>query len=469
MNLGKETASLFFSHIINSLAGFVATFAIARVLGAEGVGIYALGVATMTWLMIPVNGVQRGLTKRISEGVDVDSYLTAGIFLHIVIGAVIATGLVVFSGFVNRYVGVTVAGLLAAMYFGNALFKGVGAALEGEKKVAHYGWLRALERIVRTLLQLGFVLAGFTVTSLFFGHAVSLTIASVLGAILIGPGPSMPRLRHFQRLVDFAKYSWLGGMKGKTFGWMDTIVLGFFVGSSLIGIYEVAWTLASFFVLVANSVRSTLFPELSELSTEGRDERIHHYINEGIVFTGIFLIPGFFGGLAVGTDVLRIYRPEFAKGTTVLILLVAARTFDAYGTQFVSAINAVDRPDIAFRVNGAFVAINLFLNVVMVARFGWQGAAVATLISGLVSMVLGYRALGNLIGRPKVPFGEIARQLFAGLLMLLVVKAVSSFLPGGHFVTLTLVSVGAIVYGGILIAISTRIRRKALSLLGALY
>ncbi|TKX86631.1 flippase [Halorubrum sp. SS5] len=463
MNLGRETASLFVSHVTNSLAGFVATFAIARVLGAEGVGVYALGVATMTWLMIPINGVQRGLTKRISEGIDPGSYLVAGILIHVVLGGIITTALLVLSEYVNRYIGVTVAGLLAAMYFGNTLFKGVGAALEGEKKVARYGWLRALERIVRTVLQVGLILAGFTVSSLFLGHAISLMIASAIGGLLIGPWPAVPRVRHFWRLVDFAKYSWLGGMKGKTFGWMDTIVLGFFVGSSLIGIYEVAWALASVLMLVANSVRSTLFPELSELSTDDREERIHHYLNEGIVFTGIFLIPGFFGGIAVGSDLLRIYRPEFTQGATVLVILIAARTFDAYGTQFVSAINAVDRPEIAFRVNGAFVAVNLVLNVTLIARYGWQGAAVATLISGIVSLILGYRALSGLIGRPKVPFEEIFRQVVAGVIMFFAVVIGGRILPENHLATIVLIGGGAVVYGGILFAISTRIRQKALS------
>jgi O-antigen/teichoic acid export membrane protein len=466
MNLGKKTASLFLSHVTNSLAGFVATFAIARVLGAEGVGIYALGVATMTWLMIPVNGVQGGLTKRISEGTDVNSHLTAGITLHIAIGGIIATGLIILSEFVNRYVGVTVASLLAVMYFGNTVFKGVGAALEGEKKVAHYGWLRALERIVRTGLQVGLILAGYTVSSLFLGHAVSLIVASVLGAIFIGPQPSIPRLHHFRRLLDFARFSWLGGMKGKTFGWMDTIVLGFFVGSSLIGIYEVAWTLASFFVLVANSVQSTLFPELSELSTDGREDRIHHYLNEGMVFTGIFLIPGFFGGLAVGADVLRIYRPEFTQGAIVLVVLIAARMFDAYGTQFVSAINAVDKPEVAFRVNGAFVVLNLSLNVLLVSQIGWYGAAAATLLSGLVSLILGYQALSNLIGPPKVPYGEILRQFFAGLAMFGVVVGIDQFFPASHVGTIALVEFGAIVYLLVLLAVSTRIRRKMVSMSG---
>ena len=468
MRLGKTTLLHFVSQVVVSVAGFMATFAIARVLGAEGVGMYALGVAIVTWLVVPMNGLRQSLTKRLSEGTDQHSYFTAGVIMHVVAGVVVVSTLLLFSGAVNRYVGAQVASLVAAVFVAHTGFAMVGGILEGEKKVADYGWLRAFERIARTVLQIALIVAGYGVAGLFFGHAVSLTIAVGIGIVLMGFTVSVPERRHFRSLLDFAQYSWLGGLKGRTFGWMDTIVLGFFVASSLVGVYEVAWTLASFFVLVANSIRSTLFPELSELSMADRDDRIHHFINEGLVFTGIFLIPGFFGALALGTDILRIYSPEFTQGAIVLLLLIGARTFDAYGSQLVSAINALDRPEVAFRINGLFVVLNVTLNVVLIATFGWYGAAVATLLSGIVTLLLSYWAIARLIGRPNVPYGEILRQIIAGLVMLSIVYAIDPIVPQGHYMTILLVGVGIAVYLLSLLALSSRIREKTAALVRSL-
>lgn len=468
MRLGKTTLAHFLSQVLVSVAGFVATFAIARILGAEGVGMYALGVAIIMWLKIPPSGLTDSLTKRISEGTERGEYLAAGVVLQGVLGVFIAALLVAFAGPVNRYVGARVAGLIAAVFLADAGFVTVGAALEGQKRVARYGWLRAFERLVRTGAQIGLILLGYGVSGLFFGHAASLAVAATVGIALLGLRASVPTRRHFRSLLDFARYSWLGGLKGRTFGWMDTIVLGFFVTSSLVGIYEVAWTLASFFVLVANSIQSTLFPELSDLSTTDRDDRIHHYINEGLVFTGIFLIPGLFGTIALGTDVLRIYSPEFTRGTVVLLLLIGARLFDAYGAQLVSAINALDNPEVAFRVNGLFVAINVTLNVVLVAVFGWYGAAVATLISGVVTLLLSYRALSRLIGAPTVPYAEIGREVAAAVVMLGFVVAIDPFVPQNHYTTVLLVLVGVAVYTLTLLGLSTRIRKKTTALAGSI-
>lgn len=468
MRLGKTTLVHFISQVVVSLAGFVATFAIARVLGAEGVGMYALGVAIVTWLVVPLNGLRQSLTKRISEGTEKHSYFTAGVLMHIVVGVLVVGALLLFSGPVNRYIGGQVTGLVAAVFLAHTAFTMVGGALEGEKKVAQYGWLRAFERLARTGLQIGLILAGYGIAGLFFGHAVALTIAVVAGIVLVGLRLSVPKQRHFRSLLDFAQYSWLGGLKGRTFGWMDTIVLGFFVTSSLVGVYEVAWTLASFFVLVANSIQSTLFPELSELSTDDHDDRIHHYINEGLVFTGIFLIPGFFGAVALGTDILRIYSPEFTQGAIILLLLIGARTFDAYGSQLVSAINAIDRPEVAFKINGLFVVLNVSLNVALIVTFGWYGAAIATLLSGIVTLLLSYWYLARIIGAPAIPYGEISRQVIAGFVMLGVVYTVDPVIPQSHYMTILLVSIGVAVYLLVLLTLSTRVREKTSALAGSI-
>ena len=464
MRLGKTTLSHFISQVVVSGAGFVATFAIAQVLGAEGVGVYALGAALLIWLKVPATGLSRGITKRISELDDPGAYLTTGGLLMAGFGGLVAAAILMFDRQVNEYVGASVAGLLVVLFLSDVLFGFVGGVLEGEKKVARFGWLKACERVGRTVVQIVLLLAGYGIAGLFFGHAVALAVTALAGLALVGVRPAMPDRSHARSLVDFAQYSWVGAVKGRSFGWMDTVVLGFFVGSTLIGIYEVAWNLASFLVLVSNSVQRTLFPEISELSSADRSDRIHHYLEEGLVFTGIFLIPGFFGAIAVGEAVLRIYSPEFGQGVYVLLLLIGARTLDAFGTQFLSAVEANDRPDIAFRVNSVFVVSNISLNVVLVSMFGWYGAAIATLVSGAVTLVLSYAAVSSLIGSVDVPYAEMGKQVVAGGAMFFLVDPAGRLLPQNPYATVLVVLLGAVTYVCVLVAISERIRGKVAGL-----
>jgi len=465
MRLGKTTIVHFLSQVFISLAGFVATFAIARILGAEGLGTYAVAVALLFWLNVPASAIGNAINKRVSEGADRGSYLTAGFMLNAVVAAAVAIAIAAFAEQVDAYIGASVSDLIAALAISNVAMMTVIWSLNGQKKVGHTGVLRALERVGRTGFQVALILLGYGLSGLLVGHAASLAAAALLGVVLFEVRPSMPTRKHTRSLLDYARYSWLGTIKTRAFGWMDTIVLAFFVPSALIGIYEVSWTLASTLALVSNSVRQTLFPELSELSVEDNYDRVHHYLNEGLVFTGVFAVPGLFGAAVIGPRLLKIYRPEFTRGATILLVLIVARTLAAFGSQFLSAINAIDRPDVAFRINLVFVVSNVVLNVALISQFGWYGAAAATAISATITLSLGYLALASLIGRPEIPLREIAREFVASFAMAGAVYALATVAPDSHYATVGLVLVGGAVYAAVLVWLSTRVREKAVALL----
>lgn len=465
MRLGRTTTIHFLSQVVVSVSGFVATLIIARLLGSTILGQYSVAVALgFFWLVIPATAIGQAIMKRVSEGEDRESYLSAGLVLNFAVALVLVGVVLFFEGLVNRYVGADVGYLVALLVGASVLFRTTTAGLNGQKKVGLVGGLTALERLGRTGGQVGFILLGYGVAGLLVGHVLSLAVVGFLGVYFYEVGLTLPRKKDFDDIVYYARYAWLGSLKARVFGWMDTLILALFVSSSLIGIYEVAWGLASLLGMVSGSIRSTLFPEISELSVNDHYDRIHHYLNEGLVFAGIFVIPGLFGGAVVGSDLLQIYRPEFQQGYVVLLLLIGAYMWEVYGSQLISAINAVDRPDVAFRVNLVFVGVNIALNFVLIYYLGWYGAAVATLVSSFVWMFLGYVSLSKIIGRPDIPLMEIGYEFGAAGLMALFLLFLDPLVPDDHVTTVVLVLLGAVVYVVILGVVSERIRRKGLSL-----
>lgn len=466
MRLGRQTAIHFAARIIISVSGFVATFVIARFLGADVLGKYAVVVALgYFWLVLPSNAINAALTKRISEGVDRGAYLTAGFAINGVLALCLAGLILLASGPISRYVGAPVSEYVALLTVSSVAFTTVIAALYGQKKVGSGGILKAVERGGRTVAQVALLLFGFEFAGLIVGQVASLFLTAVLGLFLFEVRPAKPGVRHVRSLSEYARYSWLGTLQSRMFGWMDTIVLAFFVTSSLIGIYEVAWGLASVLGMINSSIRETLFPEVSELAIDDEYERIHHYLSEAMTFCGIFVIPGLFGAAVLGDRVLRIYHPEFQAGHGILLILISSYIANVYASQFLSAINALNRPDIAFRVNLAFVVTNMALNVVLVMGYGWYGAAVATAMSAVIMLILSYRSLVSLIGQPQIPFIEIGREISAGLFMAVVVIPFEWFAPTGNYVTIGIVLFGAVVYVATLVTLSVRIRQKVRSIL----
>jgi O-antigen/teichoic acid export membrane protein len=238
---------------------------------------------------------------------------------------------------------------------------------------------------------------------------------------------------------------------------MDTVVLGLFVANGLIGVYEIAWNLASILAIFGVSASRAVFPKMSQLASEGEHSEVSHLLNEAVRFTGLFLIPGLVGGALIGDRVLQVYGSSFVKGYHILLVLIAARTVYAYEAQFVSALNAINRPDLGFKIEGVFLVVNLVLNLILVSEFGWYGAAVATFVSALVALVIGYVAVSRVIDF-TLPLAEIARQTGASLIMGGLVLLGESVLSGGMFVTFGLVLLGAATYFVVLLALSPKLR-----------
>lgn len=465
LKLGKTAAFHFLTQVVVSLSGFIATFAVARLLGAGPLGVYAKAVAVLFLVAVPIIAVHTAVIKRMSEGEDRAEFFGAGLVIvgAIVVGLVVAA--LVARPYFEAYIGAPVTAEFILLLVGTGAFRLLQAVLSGEKRVARSGVIQSVERIVRTALQIGFILVGYAVSGLLLGHGLALVTAAVIGLALVDTRPRMPDRSHLQSLAAYSRFSWLARLKSRAFSWTDTAVLGFFVTSSLIGVYEVAWTLSAALILVSKSIQHTLFPELSDLGTHDDFERIHHFLNEGLVFTGVFCIPGLVGAALIGPRLLAIYDQEFRVGGSVLVILITAQLVAAYGEQFVSAINAIDHPEVAFRISGLFVVANVVLNVALVSVYGWEGAAVATAISAGGLSVAGFAALSRLVGRPSLPWAEFGAQVLASTVMGGVLYLTRFTVPMTWNWTLVLVFGAAAVYSGVLVTVSTRIRGKAVSLI----
>jgi len=295
------------------------------------------------------------------------------------------------------------------------------------------------------------------------GYVIGGIIVGVIGLYWVSTRPTRPGRRHFRSLFNYAKYSWLGGLKGRTFNDIDILILGVFVPTSLVGVYAVAWSLAKFLTLFARAIRQTLFPEISFKSVQETEQAAAGLVEDSLAYTGLIAIPGFVGGTILAERILRLYGPEFVQGAVVLGLLIFAVVIHSYQKQLLNALNAIDRPDIAFRINAIFIALNAGLNVILIQQYGIEGAAIASILSVLVILVLTHRALARILDF-SVPIGEISRQISAAIVMGITVwfslEAIQVYnMIGNNAITVfLLVMCGATIYFLTLLAISPYFR-----------
>lgn len=467
MRLGQTSLSYFLSSLLASAIGFLATLYIARMLGAEPLGIYNLAISLVSWLAVAAKvGISGAITKRVSEGDDRGHYAVAGASLIATFFLIFTAGALFFRHQVNDYIGYPAALFVVLILLAVLVNSLLNSLLVGLHLVHVSGFLSPLKIGGRAVAQIVLIGLGMSTLGLFIGHITGFAFVIVIALYFVIrnlPEISLPRKRHYKDLVDFAKYSWLGSLQSRMFNYTDIIVLGFFVSSGLIGVYAVAWNIGQFLILFSGALKSTLFPEMSEISANQDAQAVSRIVEQSLSFGGLFLIPGLFGGILLGERILRIYGPEFPQGAEVLALLIIANLFMGYQNQLLNTLNAIDRPDLSFRVNAVFVVANLILNVVLIYLYGWVGAAVATAVSVSISLVLAYRHVDNIIDF-ELPAGEITKQWVAAMVMATLVY-VGLFVENtyrilGHNVAtvLILVAIGAGTYFVVLLGLSTEFR-----------
>ena len=471
MRIGQTSIVVFVSKLLGSALGFIATLYFARELGAEVIGVYALVMTVVSWLVLITNlGVGGATIKRISEGDQQGEYLTAGIMWVLLLGVVVSIATILgqpllesYISEFDQYVALSVVWFVVMFIFAGLFRRIVLRALKGERKVHIAGLLNPVNIGGQSLIQIGLVLTGFGLLGMLVGFVLGTVLAGLIGLFWVTIRPAWPSKHHFRSLFNYAKFNWLGGLKSRTYNQIDILFLGVFVPTSLVGVYSVAWSLSTFLDLFGNAVRSTIFPELSYTSTQESRQAAAGLVEDALAYTGLIATPGLVGGVILSDRLLQLYGETFVEGTSVLGLLILAVLFYSYQKQLMNGLNGLDRPDLAFRVNAVFIALNAGLNLLLIWQFGIEGAAVATAFSTAISLVLAYYMLSQLITF-GLPYVQIARQWAAALGMGVVVLIARQLLETTEIIShnaiivVGLVGVGAGVYFLALLAIAPEFR-----------
>lgn len=466
MNLSEKVAVSTFSDVVITVVGFAGTLYFARTLGAGPLGTFALGLTVVQVFLVLDFGVGHAAMKRISADNEADAHFSAALLVYggVLVGAVAA--ILLFRERVNAYLGGEFALIVAVIFAFQRLYQMLNTAIKGRNRVHVRDSIDAAEQLVRVGAQALLVFLGFRTLGLFLGYATSFAVAVLVASLYylrrLSLSVTVPSRDHFRSLYEFSKYAWIGQFKSRALSWTDVTVMGFFVANSVIGVYQVAWTLAMTFQILAKSLGRNLFPEVSEEDSSGGSERVASLARQSFVFAGLLPIPGVVGAALLGDRVLYVYGAEFREGATILVVLAGVSLLRAYEGSVYSIANGVNRPRISFVSSLLFVVANVGLNVLLVSRYGAIGAAVATVLAVLVSLVVAYRLVGRHV-EFSLPIGEVGLQVGAAAVMGVLVWWLESRLAPLSFPELLLVvGLGAGVYFALVVGVSEEVRSTVL-------
>lgn len=468
MNLARSSLLLFAAKAVGSLVSIIGLTYFAQELGPTSLGIFFLFQASLSVLAIPADfGVQYAVEKRLSEDRGGGIITTAVILRGLSTGLVFA-GIILFRGPVNSYIGGEVAlvlGIAVVMYSLSQLTEKI---LNGELRVGTSAGIQFSRQVVWILSGVVLVSLGWGFRGLMYAYIVGTGFMLVLGLFLKDTPFGRPRREHLDLLTSYSKYSFVSSLTSAAYNWTDLLIIGLILTQTDVGAYEVAWRVSAFVVLFSNAVSTTIFPQISEWSSENQYEKIESIIPDAVTSSVIFVIPAFFGGSLLGSRILEtLFGTEFTIAAAALSILLLEKVFQAIHGILGRSLQAIDKPHLAARAALVAMGTNIVLNIVLVELFGLAGAATATLISFVLNTLLHARYLSHFVDI-KINEIEIGWSLFSSIVMAVVLQYSRSFVPAVNLWTLGgLVSLGVAIYVGV-VMLYTPLRRKAIETSGTL-
>lgn len=161
----------------------------------------------------------------------------------------------------------------------------------------------------------------------------------------------------------------------------DIVLLGYFVDPDEIGIYFAVTRIANLMAFICFALSALAVPKFAELHAAGKRAELQTFMHGVIQWifwptlaAGLFL-------LAIGEYALGLFGDGFTAGYSVLWLLMLGFLARAATGPIEYLLNMTGNQNATAFAYGTVAVLNVGLNLVLVPRFGLEGAAASTAIS----------------------------------------------------------------------------------------
>jgi O-antigen/teichoic acid export membrane protein len=234
----------------------------------------------------------------------------------------------------------------------------------------------------------------------------------------------------------------------------DLLFLRYLKGSEAAGAYAAAYTFIAFASNLLVAYAHGVMPSLTR-SASAPSAHVPVYESAQAQVIALALPAALGGAVVAGALMQLVFGAAFGAGEVALRWLSLSLPFAALREVAVVAVVVGGGERRLVRVNFVVVVCNVLLNVALVPLYGLRGAALATLATEIVRLLLVARIAATL-GYEAPLTRRLAKPVAAGLAMLLVLQVTG---PAPLWRALV---AGAVSYGGVLTLLGgIRFRRGA--------
>lgn len=395
----KNTSWVGGFRISSRLVAFLKLAILARLLTPEQFGVYGVAVLVLAFVEIfTETGIN---TVLIQEKRDIGKYIDTAWTISMIRGVLIsfmifATAPIV-AQFFNSEASLVLLRLISLVPLIRGFINPSVVKFHKELRFDKEFWFRIAIFCVDAFVAVVFAVVTKNPTALVFGFIAGAVLEVALSFVLVSPRPSFKFRKGIAKQI-IARGKWMTGIGifQYLFRQGDDVVVGKFLGSGSLGIYQAAYKLSTLPVSeIADVVSKVAFPTFVKITDNPkRLKKIFYQTLLAVVSLSILLAA--FISLFSETIVLILLGRNWLEVVPILKILVVFGVLKAFTGTFHSIFLATQKQQYVTSltfVSTVFLFIAIFP---LLFKFGLTGVAYATIIGSFAAVPVSFYYLRKL-------------------------------------------------------------------------
>lgn len=308
--------------------------------------------------------------------------------------------------------------VLLVVVLSNNLFQIARGVFYGRRREQPAEIASTVRKTIYVALGLALAYLGFGVAGVLAAYAVALAVVAVALGGLAASSTSTRLAIDLSTLDTVGRYGLVqavGGIAAVLLYKTDILLVEYFTDASRTALYQAALLPAEYVWFVPSAIQVALLQNASHHWARDELDTIDRNARRGLKYAALSLVLFGVGLFVLADDFLAVYfGPDYAASAMPLRILLIGTLFFGVTRVLVPVLQATGRLRYTEGLTVLALGVNVVCNVVLIPRYGIEGAAIGTAISYVFVFVGGVfvwtRTEFSLLGR-----GELLR--FGGLLV----------------------------------------------------
>lgn len=406
----KNTVTLMIAYGIQPFISFYLIIAISRYMGVGGLGEYrTIFNYVAVFQIVAAFGLKNLLTREIArqrqsaQGLLAAASVIALFFAFISSGLMIATAMVL-SSEPAVHQGVYLASI---SLFAAALADAYEGVMAGFEDLSWIGYAWIVENVMRVVVSLYLLYNGYGIIALVVVYVLARVAKTLFYAYYVSRRWVRPVSRvsweQIHKLVGQARTFALIMVCVTVYWKADVIMLESMRSRDEVGFYSAAYSFLLISIILIDSFVNSLYPLLANFYENNR-ERFDLAFKKSLKLVVIVTLPlAITVSLQAREVIFLTFGQSYSASMPALKILIWTILPYSISQVFAYALVASMNQKLDLIVNFVAMLTNIILNLILIPRYGFMGASIATLISIVVYVAVQIPFIQRKIMRLELP------------------------------------------------------------------